>query len=502
MRTTHVRGLSLLMLLALMAGAMAQTLVVALHQDLESTDPTVGGPIASVTYNMAVADHLVYMSEDGLEPWILERWEVTPDGVYTWHVRQGITFTDGTPLDAHAIIYNIERMLVPENNLRYGSYFVPMLSIEATDDSTIRLDMGRYDVEFMERMVNVAIVSPTAVGRLGPDFAASPVASGPFLFESYTPGERITLQRNPDYWRPGEPKIDTLIFRIIPETGVRMIELEAGTVHYAMNMAGADLAAAERAGLKLEMSPAVGRLVLYFNLERVTDVNVRRAVNHAIAREPLIETVTGGIGVPGYYAVPEVMWAYNPNVPVYEYDPERANQILDDAGWALGPDGVRHQDGARLEWTMPVENVPSIMRAAEFLAAMLSEIGIQVNIRPLDTAAHTAAARGGDHDLTLMQWASTNLDPWFSATDLHSNYSWNMAQSNEPGLLDPLIDAGLTTLDQDKRQAIYDAFFTYTQHQSLSVTLGFLPQVFVSRPEVNGVWVLGARLLFTEATVD
>lgn len=493
--------LAVLAAFAALGAAQETTLIVGLHQDLESTDPTVGGPIASVTYNMAVADHLVYMSEAGLEPWVLESWEVTPEGVYTWQVRKGITFTDGTVLDAEAVKFSIERLLVPENNLRYGAYFANLRTIEVIDEYTLRLDMGQYDVEFMERMTNIGIVSPTAVQALGTNFATAPVGSGPFIFESYTPGERIVLRRNPNYWRPGEPKVDRLVFRIIPETGVRLIELEAGTLHYAMNMASADLDRAADAGLMIEKGPALGRLVLYFNLKRITDVNVRRAVNHAIAREPLMEAVTGGIGRPAYYAVPEVMWTYNPNIQIYEYDPDRANQILDDAGWVRGNDGVRAKDGVRLEWQMPVEANPASVQATELISAMLEEIGIRVTIRPLDTAAHTDAARGGDHDLTLMQWASTSTDPWFTAADLFSTYSWNMAQYGEPDFLDPLITAGLTTLDRDKRQAIYDEFFTYTQDQSLSVTLGHVPQVFVARPEVDGVRIMGARLLLSGASL-
>ena len=494
--------MALLIGMSALAVAQEKTLVVALHQDLESTDPTVGGPIASVTYNMAIADHLVYMGDGGLEPWVIESWEATPEGVYTWHIQEGITFHDGTTLDAEAVKFNIERVIDPANNLRYGSYFAGLQNIEVVDPFTLSVDMGAFDVEFMERMINIAIASPTAVEELGDAFRDQPVGSGPFRFVSYTSGERVVVERNPNYWREGEPKVDRVIFRIIPEASVRLIELEAGQVHYAMDMAAADLEHASGTGLDVVTGPALGGLVIYFNLERLTDPNIRRAVNHAIDREAIMNIVFGDIGEVGYYAIPPASWAYDPDIPVYPHDVERANQLLDEAGWVRGNDGVRAKDGTRLEWDFVTSSIPSRLQASELIAAMLSDIGIQANLRVLDNTAHTAAARGGEHDITLMQWSGSTEDPWAGARDMHCNYSWNMAQACQPDVLDPLIEAGKQTVDRDERLTIYASYFTNVQEQSLSVTIGYVPSVFIARPEVDGVRIMGGRLLLTEATLD
>lgn len=493
---------SLLVLILLLSSlAIGQsTLVVALIRDVESTDPTVGGTIDAVNYNQAIADHLVYMTDDGLEGWVIERWEASPAGIYTWHIRQGITFTDGTPLDAAAVVFNIERLRVPENNLRYGSYFQRMNSIEATDAYTVRIDMGAYDMEFMERMINVGIVSPTAVQALGTGFRDAPVGSGPFKFVSYTPGERIVLERNPNYWRSNEPKVDQLIFRIIPEANVRLIELEAGTVHYAINMDSADLNQARRAGLQVISGPALGRLILYLNSQRITDPVVRRAVNHAIDREVIVDIVTNGLADIAYYAMPRISPFYNPEIPIYEHNIAGANQLLDQAGWARGSDGIRAKDGERLVWGMPADSIPSRLRAAEIIASMLSEIGIQVNIRSMDSAAFTAAARGGDHHLAWFQWAGSTVDPWVAAGDLHCTYAWNIAQYCNPEL-DEIVNEALVSLDEARRRVLYDQFFTFVQAEALYTAVGHLPAVFVSRPEVQGVRIVGGRLLFNEASL-
>lgn len=501
MRTRFAALMAALLLFAGTAAFAQSTLVVGLIRDVESTDPTVGGTIDAVNYNQAVADHLVYMTDDGLEGWVIERWEATDDGIYTWHIRQGITFTDGTPLDAAAVVFNIERLRVPENNLRYGSYFQRMESIEVVDDYTVRIDMGSYDMEFMERMINIGIVSPTAVEALGDGFREAPVGSGPFLFVSYTPGERIVLERNPNYWRAGEPKVDQLIFRIIPEANVRLIELEAGTVHYAVNMDSADLNQARAAGLDVITGPALGRLILYMNTERITDPVVRRAVNHAIDREVIVDVVTNGLADLATYAIPRISSFYNPDIPTYGYDVQGANELLDQAGYDRGPDGIRVKDGERLEWDMPADSIPSRLRAAEIIASMLAEIGIQVNIRSMDSAAFTAAARGGEHHLAWFQWAGSTADPWVAAGDLHCTYAWNIAQYCNPEL-DTIIDEARTTVDSERRQELYDEFFTFVQEQAYYVAVGHLPAVFVQRPEVEGVRIVGGRLLFNEASIE
>lgn len=501
MRTRFATALVATLLLLATSLVFAQTtLVVAQIRDVESTDPTVGGTIDAVNYAQAIADHLVYMTDEGLEGWVIERWDATDDGIYTWHIRQGITFTDGTPLDAAAVVYNVERLRVPENNLRYGSYFQRLQSIEVVDDYTVRLDMGSYDMEFMERMINIAIVSPTAVEALGERFREAPVGSGPFTFVSYTPGERIVLERNPNYWRPGEPKVDQLIFRVIPEANVRLIELEAGTVHYAINMDAADLDQARASGLEVISGPALGRLILYLNTKTITDPVVRRAVNHAIDRQVIVDVVTNGLADVAYYAMPRISPFYNPDIPTYAFDVEGANRLLDEAGYVRGADGVRAKDGERLEWDMPADSIPSRLRAAEIIASMLSDIGIQVNIRSMDSAAFTAAARGGEHDLAWFQWAGSTADPWVAAGDLHCTYAWNIAQYCNPEL-DVIVDEARTTVDPERRKVLYDEFFTFVQEEAIYVAVGHLPAVFVQRPEVEGVRIVGGRLLFNGASI-
>ena len=190
-------------------------LVVALNADLYSSDAQMGGTIAAVNYNMAIADLLVVMGDEGPAPWLIESWEATLDGVYTWNIRQGVTFHDGTPLNAEAVKFTIERLLDAENVFRYGVYFGRTQEINVVDEYTLEIVNSSFDVEFMDRMINISIVSPSAVQEMGEDFANAPVGTGPFKFVSRTPGERIVLERNENYWQEGKPCVDGLIFRVI-----------------------------------------------------------------------------------------------------------------------------------------------------------------------------------------------------------------------------------------------------------------------------------------------
>ncbi|MDX2004660.1 MAG: ABC transporter substrate-binding protein [Meiothermus sp.] len=493
------RFLMAVFILSMLSVGLAQqrggTLVIALARDVESTDPMVGGTIDATIYNNAVGDPFVILGEDGVAPWIIESWSVNAQGVYTWKIRRGVNFQDGTPLNAEAVKFTIERYRNPENGLRYGSYFARTRSIEVVDDFTLRITNQSYDPEFMERMINLVVVSPAAVQRLGTaGFRANPVASGPFRLTQYVKGERIVLERNPRYWRAGRPYVDRLIFRIIPDASTRLIELEAGTVHFAVDMASADLERARRAGLIVNVGKPLGQLNIYMNLKRITDPNVRRAVNHAINRPALVNAVTNNLAAVSFYSMPQAIWTHNPNTLKYDYDVARANRILDEAGWARGADGVRQKGDTRLVWDMPAETIPTRLRAAEIVSAMLREIGIQTRIRPMDPTAFSNTTRGGNYDICWFQWAGSSLDPWPYDGGLNSKYAFNVAQSNDPRL-DALLDRALVTLNRQQRQRLYDQYFEIVQRESLFLTVGHLPAVFVARPEARGLRIYTNRLL-------
>lgn len=472
-------------------------LVVALDGDLYSTDPQKGGIIAATNYNVTIAEPLVIMGKDGVEGWLLESFKAAPDGTYTWKVRQGIKFSDGTPLNAEAVKFSIERTMDKKNEFEYQAYFVNTTGMKVIDEYTLEVKNKAYDVEFMERMINVSIVSPTAVQKLGDDFKNKPVGSGPYLFESYTKGERIVLKRNENYWRKGEPYFDRLVFRIIPEESVREVELEAGTVHIAMNMS-TQFGAAKKAGLPVITTPALGQQMIYFNLKNISDVNVRKAVSYAIDREAIAKNVFGGISEVGSYPMPKAVWAYDPKFEIYKYDVAKAKQLLDQAGWVPGSDGIRAKGGVKLSWDMPTSSIPSRTQASESIAGMLRAIGIEAKLRTMDNLTHTTIVRKGEFDIAYWEWAGSSSDPWSYSGGLHSKYAWNPSQWGDPNL-DVYLDKALVSLDRTERKNLYDQWFTAIMNDARLVSIAFKPAVFVSRPDIAGFEVPGGRLFVNAA---
>lgn len=244
---------------------------------------------------------------------------------------------------------------------------------------------------------------------------------------------------------------------------------------------------------------------LYFNLDRITDLAVRKAVNYAIDREALVNSVFKGIPEVACYSLPKSVWAYegvSEVAPCYEYDLEKAKSLLKEAGWEVGEDGIRVNDaGEKLIWKMPADSIPSRLEAAELIAGMLKEIGIQANLEVMDHAAFVDTILGGGHDIAYWEWLTSSNDPWSYAKDLHSEYAWSTTQYSNPHI-DDLIERGKTTVDREERQKIYNEYFKFVQENSLLVPIAHKPYIFVARPEVHGVRIVGNRVMFHEAWVD
>ncbi|MBM3450213.1 MAG: hypothetical protein FJX78_04410, partial [Armatimonadetes bacterium] len=452
----------------------------------------------AVNYNMSVAEVLNLYSKDGLDPWLLESWSATPQGVFTWKVRRGVKFSDGTPLTAEAVKNSIEFLRDPRNEYPYRSYFVGKTDgIDVVDESTLRVRNRTFDVEFMDRMPNVGILAPASL-RPGVDLRRQAIGSGAYKLQTYTPGERIVMTRNDAYWRPNEPYLDRIVFRAIPDESVRLLELEAGTAHLAIDMGAADLRRAQQRGLRVYPQAPVGSMLFYFNLQKIRERAVREAVQYAIDREAIVKALYSTHGDSVSYNIPRAMkFFHDTSVPTYGFDPDRARRILEEAGYRAGGDGIRQNaSGQRLVWEMPSSSIASTIAASQMIAGMLRRVGIQANIRIMDFRTYEANAINGNYDVAYYEWAGSSADnPWHNTLVTYSQYAWKIPQINDP-VLDRLHIANLTTLDRDARKRVLREYFTNVQRNAYYVTIGHKPYVFVARPEVEGVGFYGNRLMF------
>ena len=287
-----------------------------------------------------------------VRPQLARRWEVSDDGLrWTFHLRTDVRFHDGTPFDAGAVLFSLGRQFFPDHP-RYRpaagnyKYWKDMgmddivAHMSAPDDSTFVMELAAPNAPFLSTlgMNFCGIVSPAAVERHGADFFKNPVGTGPFRFVEWRKDERIVLERFDGYW--GEPpRIDRLVFKYIQDASVRFLELRSGDVHGVDNL-NPEFIESIRSDPEIQLltQPGmnVGYLAMNLDREPFGDLRVRRAVNHAVNKQSLVDNFYAGLAVPAKNPIPPSMWSYNDDVAAYEYDPGAPGSCWPRRAWPTG----------------------------------------------------------------------------------------------------------------------------------------------------------------------
>jgi len=333
-------------------------------------------------------------AEGQIVPLLASGYEVSDDGLtYTFSLRSGVTFHDGTPFDADAVKYNFERKI----ELRLPTWdTIPWDTIEVVDPLTLRVTLRNPAPHIINVLMSKtwSMYSPTHAEAVGPDgVRIEGVGTGPFMQRDFRPNEVLHLVRNPNYWQEGLPYLDEVIFRVIPDPNTRAALLESGDVDMALGLpvpVTLRLQSNPRFEVLSEVSGRQYYIALNNYLAPTNDVRVRQAINHAVDKEGIIMAVFLGVGATvaeSVYLTP-TSTGYAP-VGVYEYDPERAEALLDEAGWTVGPDGVRVKDGERLRIGLYTRRgaVTGDFEIAELVQGMLAEVGIEVDLQVFESAS-------------------------------------------------------------------------------------------------------------------
>jgi len=403
-----------------------------------------------------------------IQPDLAESWEISDDGLtFTFFLREGVTFHDGTPFNAEAVKFSFDRQFVeshPYYDLGPWKYWGYMSMTDIVDEITV---IDEYTVEFSLKKVEApflanlamdfaAIVSPTAVARLGEDFKNNPVGTGPFKFVEWVKDDRIVLERNEDYWRR-PAYLDRLILRVIPDATARFLALQSGEVDVIDFPSPEDLEAME-ADPNIELIQQAGLNVGYIAMnndrEPFDNVLVRRAVNHAINKQDIIDAVFGSAGQVAKNPIPPGMWSYNDDIDDYDYDPARARELLAEAGY---PDGFETD-----LWAMPVSRpyFPDGRTVAEIAQANLAEVGIEAEIVSYDWGTYLDRTDSGEHQMALLGWTGDNGDPDNFLYVLLSSAAAEVPAGNiafwRNDEFDALIEEAKTTFDYDTRVRLYE----------------------------------------------
>ncbi len=385
-----------------------------------------------------VYDQLVLYADESTDivPGLATSWDISPDGLtYTFHLRKGVKFHDGTDFNADAVVFSLGRMM-KEKKVKFfktqwefpkeqppAEYWLSMemdkivASIEAMDDHTVVFKLLRPEAPFIANMGMdfAAIVSPTAVLKLGPDFKSNPVGTGPFKFVKWIKDDRIILQANPDYW-DGRPYLDQAIFRTIPDNSVRFLELKTGNIDICQFPNPEDIELASKdPNLKLVTQPGMNIGYVSFNHTKPLwqDKRIRKAIAYAVNKKAIVDNIYYGLGQVAKNTIPPTMWGYNDDIQDYPYDPEMAKKLLAEAKFF---EKLKEAGQTKITlWSMPVPRPynPNGMKVGEAIQADLKKVGIDVELVTFEWGTYLKKQREQDPSMDLFQlgWTGDNGDP-------------------------------------------------------------------------------------------
>jgi len=354
-------------------------------------------------------------------PALATDWEVSEDGkVWTMYLREDVNFHDGTPFNAEAVKFNFDRWLFEDNEYHIGGEF-PYIryqfggfpgvfnEINVIDEYTVEFVLNTPQGPFLNNlaMVCFSISSPTAVKKYGEDYFKNPVGTGPFKFVEWKKDDRITVKVNEDYWN-GRAYLDEIIFRSIPDPAARFMELQAGSVDMIDNMSPEDVEAVksdQELNLLLRPSNNLGYFSMNFKMPPFDNVKVRKAMNYAIDREAIIGAFYAGLGEPAKNPMPPSLWGYNDDIEAYDYNPEKAKELLTEAGY---PDGFEFDF-----WYMPVSRpyFPQPKLIAQAMQGFFAEVGLTANLVTYDWGTYLDKTEHREAQTFLLGWTGDNGDP-------------------------------------------------------------------------------------------
>jgi peptide/nickel transport system substrate-binding protein len=453
--------------------ASGGNLVYGLSGDFDDTlDPQVTNFDTSIRVTLNVCEPLVWEPEPGkFMPALAEKWEISPDAtVYTFSLKKGVKFHDATPFNGAAVKFTFDRVVDPATKAGQShDQLGPYDHTEVLDDYTIKVVMKQPYAPLLTNLNGyLGIVSPSAVQKMGmADFARHPVGTGPFMFKEWVNKDHVTLVRNPDYtWgspmfkNTGPARVDQVTFKIIPEPSVRTGTLKTGETHLIDEvdpLEYANLKNDKNFGMIMKGQPGSGWILMLNSTSTgaISDPAVRTAMEYAVDRDGVNQSVFQGLNKPAWSPLMRPTFAYDPSTEqIYSFDPEKAKQMLDAAGWTMGSDGIRAKDGKRLEIAFPIISRPRDNAMAQSVQASLHDVGIDLKVDPLERAAAREAYQQNRYDVSFM-WFSYG-DPDVLRTLFHSANvgAFNRSKYQIPDVDKMLEDAAGST-DASHRADVY-----------------------------------------------
>lgn len=457
-------------------------------------------PIYKMIYDGLVEDG----GSKGVQPQLATEWNIAPDGkTYTFKLRQGVKFSDGTDFNADAVIFNLKRWV---NNQRHSSLTaVNVESMEAVDKNTVKIVFRDKAYPILTELTYprpVRFLSPSSIEKVEGNVMGKftkPVGTGPWMLESYTKDKEFVLVPNPNYW--GEkPKLDKIIFKVIPDGQARVMALQSGEVDLIGGELLSKIPLDSISTLKndknftLNNSKTMMSHFITFNQDNpnLQDKNVRLAINYAINKESMVKKLLNGIGRPAVGLFQDgVPYVTKENSQGYGYDKNKAKEILAQAGYTdTNGDGVLEKNGKPLEFNMVLSTdaFPEWKSMSEFIQSELLAVGIKINLNTVDLNTwNDISINTRKFDLMMQR---TSSDSWVPHGDVKQFFTI-MKSNNKARIwydegLDKNIKATLESMDEKTRKENYDKIFKFTHDEAVCVPLYYPETTFAVSSRVKG----------------
>lgn len=484
-----------------------QTLIYAQGSDPRGLDPAFvdDGESSKIIVNVYEGLLKYKAGSTDLEPCLADSWDISSDGkVYTFKLHKGVKFQDGTPFNAEAVKYTIDRQLPPNatEDMPYASFtFGPVEKVDVVDDLTVKITLKEPYTPFLANLamsLAAPIVSPTAAKKANGNLNESPVGTGPYKFVKWDKGQSITLERNNDYW--GEKgKASKLIFKFTKENSVRASELMTGAVDMIDGVDPNDVKKLEDSKMQIFKDKGMNINYMAFNCSRppFNDPKLREAVTRAINRDELVKFLYQGYADLANSPLPSFMPGYDKDVKPYDYDPEKAKSMLKD----LGKENLQVKI---ITYSNPRPYNPvNGQKLAESIQGYLAKVGIKATIDVFEWKEYKKKAGQGEGDIMFYGWIGDNGDPdnflsLFETKEIKSTLNTSKYSNPE---VDSLIAKARTQPNGEERNKTYMQIQQILAKDAPWVPISYALNMAAYSPKISNFSVHPTGNVFLKDTV-
>ncbi len=496
-----------------------KTLVIAIDADPAGLDPQ-QGQSADTDYVVSTIFDGIVDSQPGsslVGPGLAQKWTISPDGkTYTFALRHGVTFHDGTPMNAHTVADDLDRAINPNNpcyvlgrkgvstydDFTFGSTKAGnVVAMKVVDDYTLQFTLPQPNAPFLTNlaMVQTGIMSPTATKQYNCDAGGHPSGTGPFKFVEHVADDHVTLEANAGYWR-GRPKVDRIIFQIIPESTTRLLKLRQNEVQILSDVPPSDYdQITSNRDLRLYKQPGLTILAVVMSNDAppFNDKRVRQALNYAVDKDAINKGLYGG-ATTASQGMPPVLWGYDKAVQPYPYDPDKAKALLKEAGF---PNGFSTD---MMVYSIPRSYNPiGGAKLGEAVQAYLTKVGVNVKVTQYEWGAYLNKLRFSPWTgLGIWGWIGDSGDP---DNFLGAMFAWD-SSANKPVTnnvahyynpqVNTLIQQGRTSTDQAKRAQAYIQANRLIHDDAPWLFINHMNQARAARASVKGLLLNPVQMYF------